>query len=330
MIENNVYSTFSIPCHDIANVVEFAPYEWCSTLLAVGTNSRVSIYQCVFDQEKEEPDGEEFEWRSIFDFQNGFRVTSISWCPETTFMTREKEDFIRFAIGGSDKKIKIVSANLKGDNTCQICEGHTDFINSIAYIPDTAGELVSTGDDNTLRLWNKEGEQQGCFQLSAPGMSVCVHEREPGKVIVAQKNGIIKIFSLALQRQIMSLDCCQAPLMSADWSYMNEDFVVAACGTEWLIFQMSRSSQPLERRQAHTEGCKHVKWARNQQTLLATSGRPGRQIKVFSTRHHQMPLSTTLQVAYGMSWHQIIPALAIGGDKQVHVYLLQTARSQPS
>ena len=47
-------------------------------------------------------------------------------------------------------------------------------------------------------------------------------------------------------------------------------------------------SQPLERRQAHTEGCRDIKWARNQSTLLATSGRPGRQIKVFSTRHHQV------------------------------------------
>lgn len=330
MIENNAYSSFSVPCHDIANVVEFAPYDWCPTLLAVGTNSRVSIYQCVFDQEKEEPDGEEFVWRSIYDFQNGCHVTAVSWSPETSFMTREREDFIRFAVAGSDKKIKIVSANLKGDNQLQMCEGHTDFINSIAYTPDTGDGLVSTGDDHTCRMWNEDGEQEGCFQLSAPGMSVCVHDKDPGKVLVAQKNGVIKIFSLALQRQIMSLDCCQAPLMSADWSFTNEDFVAAVAGTEWLIFQISRSSQPLERRQAHTEGCRDIKWARNQSTLLATSGRPGRQIKVFSTRHHQVPLNTTLQVAYGMSWHHKLPALAVGGDKKVHVYLLKTAKSQPS
>ena len=179
-------------------------------------------------------------------------------------------------------------------------------------------------------MWNEDGEQEGCFQLSAPGMSVCVHDKDPGKILVAQKNGVIKIFSLALQRQIMSLDCCQAPLMSADWSFTNEDFVAAVAGTEWLIFQLSRSSQPLERRQAHTEGCRDIKWARNQSTLLATSGRPGRQIKVFSTRHHQVPLNTTLQVAYGMSWHHKLPALAVGGDKKVHVYLLKTAKSQPS
>ena len=66
----------------------------------------------------------------------------------------------------------------------------------------------------------------------------CNHEFQ---ILVAQKNGVIKIFSLALQRQIMSLDCSQAPLMSADWSHVNEDFVAAAVGTEWLIFQLSRS-----------------------------------------------------------------------------------------
>jgi hypothetical protein len=44
----------------------------------------------------------------------------------------------------------------------------------------------------------------------------------------------------------------------------------------------------------------------------------------------QVPLNTTLQVAYGMSWHHKLPALAVGGDKKVHVYLLKTAKSQPS
>jgi len=38
--------------------------------------------------QKEEPDGEEFEWRSIYDFQNGCHVTAVSWSPETSFMTR--------------------------------------------------------------------------------------------------------------------------------------------------------------------------------------------------------------------------------------------------
>ena len=46
--------------------------------------------------QKEEPDGKEFEWRSIYDFQNGCHVTAVSWSPETSFMMREREDFIRY------------------------------------------------------------------------------------------------------------------------------------------------------------------------------------------------------------------------------------------
>ena len=59
--------------------------------------------------------------------------------------------------------------------------------------------------------------------------------------MVAQKNGVIKIFSLELQLQIMSLDCGYSPLMSADWSRLDDDIVAAIAGNDWLIFQLSRS-----------------------------------------------------------------------------------------
>lgn len=61
--------------------------------------------------------------------------------------------------------------------------GHTDFINSLAYNPQSGDTLASTGDDLTCRLW--VGDELGAnFQLGAPGMSVCIHEAEPGKVCI--------------------------------------------------------------------------------------------------------------------------------------------------
>jgi len=59
--------------------------------------------------------------------------------------------------------------------------------------------------------------------------------------MVAQKNGVIKIFSLDLLQQIMSLDCGIVPLMAADWNRLDEDLIAVVAGTEWLIFQISRS-----------------------------------------------------------------------------------------
>jgi nuclear pore complex protein Nup37 len=61
------------------------------------------------------------------------------------------------------------------------------------------------------------------------------------QVVVAQKNGLIKIFSLDLQHQISSCDCGISPLMGIDWCRANEDIIGAVAGTEWLVFQLSRS-----------------------------------------------------------------------------------------
>lgn len=55
-----------------------------------------------------------------------------------------------------------------------------------------------------------------------------------------------------------------------------------------IMYVLSDCSQPLERRQAHVDGVRDIKWCKCNPSLLATSGRPGRQIKVFSTKHYQV------------------------------------------
>ena len=36
----------------------------------------------------------------------------------------------------------------------------------------------------------------------------------------------------------------------------------------------------------------------------------------------QNPVTISQQIAYGISWHQKLPALAVGGDQKVHIYML--------
>ena len=64
----------------------------------------------------------------------------------------------------------------------QILEGHTDFINSLTFDPDAGDQLASVGDDKWCKIWDRDGNQQLSFSLSAPGMSVCWHRDEPLKV----------------------------------------------------------------------------------------------------------------------------------------------------
>lgn len=64
----------------------------------------------------------------------------------------------------------------------QVLKGHTDFVNSVTFAPGDDGQLASTGDDLTCRVWSRETEECMMFNLTAPGMAVCWHPDEPLKV----------------------------------------------------------------------------------------------------------------------------------------------------
>lgn len=59
--------------------------------------------------------------------------------------------------------------------------------------------------------------------------------------MVAEKKGVIRFYSLATQQAFLSLDCGHVPLVSADWCYANTVRVAAVAGTDWFIFDTSRS-----------------------------------------------------------------------------------------
>ncbi|KAL3865038.1 hypothetical protein ACJMK2_006671 [Sinanodonta woodiana] len=310
---------FRIPVPYVVSVAEFAPYEQASQLLAVGTNSRVCVYRCRFKNEDE--DVEDFDYKLICDFENGSRVTALAWSPSSTMNAVPR--VLKFAVAGSDKQIKVFSTDLKGNDSDKIIKGHTGYINSLVFDPMGGEQLASTGDDMTCRLWGPEGDQALCFNLGAPGMSVCWHPEEPMKIVVGLKDGVIKMFSLTGQQQIMSFDCGgQMPLKELDWCHGNSLLIGAAAGPDWFVFDTSVASHCIDKRQGHLEGIRHLRWCKCKDNLVATVGRPDGQVRVYNTKQQQIPVTVTQQVAYGMSWHLSLPILAVGGDQKVHLYML--------
>ena len=59
--------------------------------------------------------------------------------------------------------------------------------------------------------------------------------------MVAEKKGIIRFYNVLTQQPIMSLDCGVSPLLAADWSQGNSLQVAALAGSDWLVFDTSRS-----------------------------------------------------------------------------------------
>lgn len=59
--------------------------------------------------------------------------------------------------------------------------------------------------------------------------------------MVAEKNGTIRFYDLITQQAILSLECEQVPLMSADWCLKNAIKIGAVAGSDWLIWDITRS-----------------------------------------------------------------------------------------
>lgn len=61
------------------------------------------------------------------------------------------------------------------------------------------------------------------------------------QLMVAEKKGTIRFYDLMSQQAILSLDCGQSPLMSADWCLTNTIKVGAVAGNDWLIWDIAQS-----------------------------------------------------------------------------------------
>ena len=154
-------------------------------------------------------------------------------------------------------------------------------------------------------------------------MAVAWHPSEVGKILIAQKSGLISLFNSSNYAPIMSLDCCSSPLMSADWCLSNSLFLAAAVASDIVYFDMSRPSLPTERRSLHGEGARLIRFSRSQDTMAASIGKPAACLKVSQHRVGQNLLTTQKKIiGGGLSWHLRLPYLAVGNDREVDLYRL--------
>lgn len=144
--------------------------------------------------------------------------------------------------------------------------------------------------------------------------------------MVAEKKGTIRFYDLVTQHAILSLDSGQVPLMSADWCLTNTVKVGAVAGNDWVIWDITRSSYPLEKRPAHFDRGRHFRWSRAQENLFATTGYPGKinsQLLVHHLGHPQPVMTGSASVGAGLSWHRTLPLCVIGGDRKLFFWMTE-------
>ena len=77
------------------------------------------------------------------------------------------------------------------------------------------------------------------FPLHTAGMVVCWHTEETGKLLVGEKNGVIRMYNVRSQQAIMSVDAGTIPMLSADWS-PNPLKVACIASGELIVWDVSR------------------------------------------------------------------------------------------
>ncbi|XP_001365563.1 nucleoporin Nup37 [Monodelphis domestica] len=311
-------AAYTVDCEDYVHVVEFNPFECgdAGTLIAYGGNNYVVVGTCTFQEEEAEVDG--IQYKTLRTFHHGQRVDAIAWSPETRLDALPP--IIRFCTAAADKKLRLFTSDLQDKNEYKVLAGHSDYINDLVFAPKEGQEIASVSDDHTCRVWDLEGNQKAYFVLRSPGRSVCWHPEEACKLMVAEKNGTIRFYDLITQQAILSLESEQMPLMSAHWCLRNTFKVGAVAGNDWLIWDITRSSYPQDKRPVHMDRAHLFRWSSTNENLFATTGYPGKmttQLLIHHLGHPQPILIGSAAVGSGLSWHRTLPLCAMGGDHKL-------------
>jgi nuclear pore complex protein Nup37 len=129
---------------------------------------------------------------------------------------------------------------------------------------------------------------------------------------------------------ILSLDCPSTsglpdPLACADLCPGNSLLVagVAALNGQRHVWDVSRSSQPLESTPAHPEGGLLCQFSTAKPHLFASVGQSNGQLRVFNIQTSQNVFSVPCPSTRGLSWHSRLCLLAVGGDKKVIIWKVE-------
>eukprot|EP01135_Chromosphaera_perkinsii_P010616 Nk52_evm16s2192 gene=Nk52_evmTU16s2192 len=307
-----------LKCSEAVHAVEFCPYQHAESLLAYGTETKITLMR-MRSSDNEDILGDEVE--HLLDIHHGnSRVDCLAWSPQTQVSPQMN---FTLCSGGADFKIRVYSGTWTGADwkTAQeMLPGHSSYINEVAFSPTQGEFIASVGDDLNCKLWDiKTLEEKFVFRLNSPGMSVCWHEKEPFKLMVAEKSGIIRFYNLNNYTPVISFKCPFGPLLSADWALGNESSIGAVAGGRWVVWDVSNPGTTPQNGQAHSSAVE-FRWAKVSPSTFATRAR-SETLKFYNTGYSHVPtVHSQPGVIGGMSWHGSKPLCVTGGDSCLHFW----------
>lgn len=304
------------PCQTVKTraqviTVQFSPFEWSSGLLAVALPSSVAVYSLKF---KDEGEGIE-DCSHLWEWHLSSQPICIAWSPNATL--RANPRCLQLSVASANNTVTQLSSDLGDSNVAQDIISHKDFINSVTYNGESGSLVASTGDDLTALVWNSATNNVFAkFFLSSPGMVVRFHPEDPDLLLVGEKTGVLRVYSIDRGCSTLFLRC-PGPLLDADWSIPDPALLVAA-GAKGLTVWNVASPQPCNElvEVGGGERVYDVEVCRSTPGLVATHSSP-HTIRVTHLHSSKVPIAVHLKIVGGLSWHQNYPYLVVGSDRQI-------------
>ncbi|XP_076057673.1 nuclear pore complex protein Nup37 [Oratosquilla oratoria] len=304
---------YSIKTRERVYAVQFSPYEWSKSLLAVALPSSVAVYSVKF---KEETSTDEIDCKLEWESHIESEAMCLAWSPATSLRILPK--CLQLAVAKTDHHISILTSDLDEANTVMDLRGHNDYINCIAYSGDNGTNIASVSDDHSVRVWNvTTREEVAKFLLTSPGMSVKFHADDSDVILVGEKSGAVRIYSISSASATLSLHC-SPPLLGTDWVSASPTVIVGACSRGICVWNLSNQQPKTEVLQVGGgESVSNVALCPCAPNLVASIAGPGHTVRVTHLRLNQIPVTAQLKVARGMTWHQYLPYLVVASDRKV-------------
>lgn len=317
-----------IPTSEAVKVVEFFHQKSAgSALLGYATDNFLGIVVLHFPQL--EPDLEQFSVEQLTQIKAS-SVRSFAWSPQTSLLVHPVG--ISFCTASLDCQVHLYKLNSKHEVTKSVIGEHTSFVNDVAFEPLRWELVASVGDDKKLRVWSSDVDRiandrsvEGVFPLTARGMSVKWNISDPGKLIVAQVNGLIRMYDAAISpiQPILSLETPTANsstgLFACDWSIANPVLIGAVIGENWNVWDVSKSMLPEASGKAHPSHAIAFRWSVTDENVFATRSRY-HETSVYNAATDKVELNATSVLGAGVSWHNVLPVLAVGDQEKIIVY----------
>ncbi|XP_050301561.1 nucleoporin Nup37 [Anthonomus grandis grandis] len=291
--------------------IHFSPYEWTKDVMLLAFEEKILFVHLSFENS--------ISINKVYEFPHP-RCSALAISPNSSLAVLPNQ--VIFATGSSDFKLRVYESDLEQNTLCRELSGHVSYINDVTFDPENL-YMASASDDNTVKLWFTDGFRlKSTFHLNSPAMVVSWHRADSGKMLVAEKIGLIKFYNVDTETPILSLDFAKS-LSSAHWAPSDSQILGTLQLGELLVWDLTKPCLPQQSTILFPENGGTIKFSPQGELVAAVNNLDG-SLKVVHTVTQHQKLNVSLSLPSNVQWHYHYPIVCVGDDMKLCFWKVST------